>query len=145
MNSNSDPISIPNTQEKHRAASVIRKFILFHFLVGLIGWYSIFQFFESPQPPSCCPLPVSCLRSPKGLYTRDFSFDFHAFLSENETKFNQESQLIGRELDIAYGDNRSVLHISRNVSISEVGGLGEHSESIQSIENKFQIYLVFSF
>ena len=68
-------------------------------------------------------LPKSCPRSDfqsRNLYAEDFSFDFHAFLRENETSFEQESEPIWTERRLKYGDLQSVHRFSTNVSITKV-------------------------
>ena len=64
--------------------------------------------------------PDSCTVS-KNLYDKGFPFDFHVYLSENETNLDHESRLIWTKRSLTYGDVQFAHSFSLNVSISEVG------------------------
>ena len=97
----------------------------FYFLIGLFSWlFTLFYYIINREDSCLTHLSLSC-QNPglKNLYERNFLFDLHAFVSENETNFAQESELIWRKTELSYGDLQSVFSFSTNLSISEVGPL----------------------
>ena len=72
-------------------------------------------------PESCQAKTKKEIENLKSLYITGFPFDFHAFLSENETNIDHEGGLVWTEKDLTYGDLESTSTFSTNVSISEVG------------------------
>lgn len=113
----------PNEEETVRFTNA---FFGFYFFVGLVCWWIIYRLVldDNLHGSSPGPLPWSCPNKEqdlKNLYAPNFLFDFHAFLSENETHLNPQSQLISTGRDISYGDGWSHFHRNTNVSISEVG------------------------
>lgn len=71
--------------------------------------------------PKSCPEQDARSKNFRNLYDVDFSFDFHAFLNENEANIDQQSVLIWAKQNLTYGDLQSTFSFSTNVSISEVG------------------------
>ena len=102
-----------------------KAFFRFHLLIGFTGWAIVILYFLSPfftgsfLPPTCPNLS----RDLKNLYEQKFSFDLHAFISENETNFDSKSELIWRMPKLTYGDLQSTFSLNLNVSISEMGRL----------------------
>ena len=98
-------------------------FSCFYFLFAFIAWATtvtrllfVFPIFSHLSPT--CPNSSSNLKS---LYDQNFSFDLHAFLSENETSFDRKGELIWRKPELVYGDLQSAFTHNTNVLISEVG------------------------
>ena len=115
---------------------LIDLFDLFCFLSGVIiflalvsaFFYSLTQYFPAPReffdtPKSCQADTLTEFASLKSLYERDFLFDFYAFLGENATNIDHESQLIWKKSNLKYGDLHSIHSFSTNVSVSEVSSL----------------------
>lgn len=97
-----------------------RSFFRFHFLIVLICLSTVLVYWLSlPE----IPLPSTCEKglNLKNLYDEHLLFDLHAYLSENETTFDSESQLIWRKQRLAYGDAQTVLAFNTKISISKVG------------------------
>ena len=91
-------------------------FSLPHFILCLIGSMIVIRcskLFPLDHPDSCVVF--------RNLYNSGFSFDFHVYLSENETNFDPESRLVWTKKGLTYGDVQLVHSFSTNVSISEVG------------------------
>ena len=87
----------------------------------MIGWvvmvfYWLSSCFTGPRIPKTC-----ATKDLRNIYDQNFSFDFHAFVSENEAEFNSDSELIWRMPNLTYGDLQSTFGLNVNVSISEVG------------------------
>ena len=55
-------------------------------------------------PESCQAKTKKEIENLKSLYITGFPFDFHAFLSENETSIDHEGGLVWTEKDLTYGD-----------------------------------------
>lgn len=104
----------------------------FHGILGTIGW-AVMAFcflssqFTGPSIPSTC-----ASKDLRNIYDQKFTFDFHAFISENETDFDEEKELVWRMPKLTYGDLQSTFSLSMNVSISEVCRLGCFLESIET-------------
>ena len=95
-------------------------FFSYNYLPGLIGWIITLAYvlFMYGRPPNLSPIcPNTALT--KFMYGPNFLFDLHAFVSENETNFDQ-SELIWRKSKLTYGDLASAFSFETNVSISEV-------------------------
>ena len=127
--SESELVSDSDKKSKNRSVREIETykcaFLLFNWLIGVISFTIIIYIGISNRSPSKVmpPLPASCPPSPsqsRNLYGESFSFDFHALLRENETNFDQESELIWTMQKLTYGDLQSVHRFSTNVTISEV-------------------------
>ena len=103
-------------------------FISFYSQIGGYSWtITLFYLicgsvscFNEHLSPTC---PCACKNNPITIYYPNFSFDLHAFVSENETNYAQESELIWRKPELTYGDLQSVFSFSTNLSVSEVGPL----------------------
>ena len=101
-----------------------KRFFWFYYLLGMTGWMFTLAFvlhcYVIPPPSHIsrnCPDPK---KDRKDIYDENFSFDLHAFVSENETNFDDKSELIWRKSKLAYGDFQSTFNFNTNVSISEV-------------------------
>ena len=158
--SNSELVSDPEDPEKKRKCRNLREienykyaFLVFNWLIGFISfmiitviYVSIYVSNRSPTkvltpkfttviihviPPLLAPCPHSPSQS-RNLYGKNFSFDFHALLRENETNFDQDSELIWTKRKLTYGDLQSVHRFSTNVTISEVSA--SHCVPISSSE-----------
>ena len=119
----------PEKKRKYRNFRAIdffeSAFLLFNYLNGFIGLTIIIYSCAWSQSPSKIlpPLPAFCPHSftePQSLYRKNFSFDLHALLRENETDFVQESELLWTKRGLTYGDLQSVHRFTTNVSIPEV-------------------------
>lgn len=128
-------ISSKNDQiQNFKIESIKTHFLAFNYLFGLIGWiYTIRVLITLPVgsssiSPACYNTPVQSY-----MYQKNFSFDLHAFISENETNFFQENELVWRKSGWIFGDFRSVFSVNKNVSISEVGSM--NAETIFKIMN----------
>ena len=96
-------------------------FIAFHCLLAGFGWCVVNNFFWKSSGPYI-DLPNACASRSnlKNLYEPNFLFDLHAYLSENETAFD-ESQPIWLKQKWVYGDAQWAFTLNTNVSTSEVG------------------------
>ena len=76
---------------------------------------------ETDDLPKSCPnKDEKGNRNWRNLYDENFRFDFHAFLAENETDIDLESELIWAKQNLIYGgDLQSIFTFSKNVSILE--------------------------
>ena len=59
------------------------------------------------------------------IYELNFSFDLHVFISENETNFDHDSELIWKKFKLTYGDLQSAFNFNTNISISEVSQVSQ--------------------
>ena len=97
------------------------KFISFHWIVGAFSLWSIFYLCDYPGGEFNFYFSPTCSGEyPSQLYNEGFQFDFYALLSESETSFDRESQLIWTKRNLTYGGVQSIFSFSTNVSISEV-------------------------
>lgn len=92
-------------------------FYVFNNFLGLISWFITFWYFShngSNVSPSC---PDLMIKGEKYLYEQNFSFDLHAYISENETNFARAGGMVWSNL--TYG-NQSAFTSSTKVPISGV-------------------------
>ena len=119
-------ITHPN---KERILNFQIPFFLFYILLGLAGWVVTVFIFKTKHSedsyvsPWCPELPKYGTDPRRNLYRCNFLFDLHAFVSENETSFAQESELVWRKSKLTYGDLRCAFRFSTNLSISEVSSM----------------------
>lgn len=118
---NSEPIS-----DSRRIVLFRIKFAIFHFLVYVICVRIILFYWQS----------AGCLEDPflnsfagkeldTNLYSRGFRFDFHVFLSENESNPDNNTQSIWTLRNLKYNNDDldpPAFHFSTYVTISEVSG-----------------------
>ena len=64
--------------------------------------------------------PKSERRNLLNPYADGFSFDFFAYVSENETSFENESELVWVQKNLTYGPDSSLLELQTNIRISRV-------------------------
>ena len=117
--------SDPEKRRKPRSPVQIFRFnIMFALFYSLVFAISFLIILLHTKNRYLEDLPESCPNDQKDLknmYEVNFPFDFHTFLSENETNLDPESQLIWTKRSLTYGDVQSSFSFSTNISISEVG------------------------
>lgn len=101
-------------------------FFSLYLLLGLAGFMATFSNAISKHPskpnlsPTCSYDPHNIRSEVKNIYEQNFLFDLHAFISENETNFDHDGELIWKKSKLIYGDLESAFNFNTNISISEV-------------------------
>ena len=117
----------PSQESKRPSEEEIENFEIstsqFHTKLGFIGWVVMVLCWLSPCFTGSS-IPKTCAtKDLRNIYDQNFLFDFHAFISENETDFDPDRELIWRMPNLTYGDLQSAFRHNVNVSITEVGSV----------------------
>ena len=54
-------------------------------------------------------------------YPDGFLFDFYVYVSENETSFQSESELVWMQKNVTYGPDSALLELQTRIPVSKVG------------------------
>ena len=140
--------TLTNQQSEHRKLfsdeqtnDFTKSFLFFNKGFGGIGWsitviYVLYTSFANPAHFSpTCPSSQFPPGKQTHMYEQNFLFDLHAFVSENETKFDRERELVWSRRILTYGDLQSAITHNTNVSISRVGPLHWRFSFIIFFEN----------
>ena len=123
---NSNSVQVQQRQIRKRIC--IDYLFFLYIFISIFGWARILSNLTSRFPqfnqyvsPNCPDPQKIGNEHLKNIYEQNFSFDLHVFISENETNFNHDGELIWKKSKLVYGDLQSAsVGLNTNVSISEV-------------------------